>query len=538
MSKGKVLIVEDQAVISTNIEIMLKHKGYEIAGVAKTGEDALKNIELSIPDLVLMDIALPGNLDGIDTTQIINKKWDIPVIYLTAHTDQEILKRAKQTEPYGYLTKDISLNDQLPIMIEFVLYKHKMIGEKRQAEDALKESEEKFRSLASSARDAIFIINSSGKVSFWNNAASRIFGYRPEEAIGTELAQLIAPDTFMARYKKGFTDFSDDGKGDFVGRMVELEVRKRDGGLFPVELSLSTVKLKDEWYASGIMRDVSQRKNTESEMERLIEEIQVSREVIQQHATELIELNQKLAKSEVELKELNASKDKFFSIIAHDLKGPFQGLLGYSEMLARDIENLSKEDIKEFATDFHTSAQQLFKLLENLLQWSRVQRGVIEYNPVTAPIKELIVLSMDLLAANASHKKITLVPEVEEGLAVYADMNMVNTIIRNLVSNALKFTGAGGMITVSAVKKDDDMVLISVADTGVGISPEDREKIFRIDSHHTTPGTNNEQGTGLGLILCKELTEKNGGEIWVESVVGKGTTFRFTIPIGNSKDYE
>lgn len=536
MSIGKILIVEDQAVISTNIEIMLKHRGYEITDIAVTGNEALNSIIKNFPDLVLMDINLPGGVDGIETTKKINALWDLPVVYLTANSNEKYLERAKETESYGYLTKDISLKDQLPITIEFVLYKHKMQREKQNMEDELVISESKFRNIASSARDAIFFIDNSGAVSFWNDAAVKIIGYTKQEVLGRELYKLLAEEKNQSYYKEGFSDFKFNGKGSFVGRIIEIEVKDKEGKVFPVELSLSTFQLKGRWFASGIMRDVSHRKNTENEMERLIEEIQISRQVIQQHANDLISLNQQLAESEVQLKELNANKDKFFSIIAHDLKGPFQGLLGYSEMLARDIENLSKDEIKEFASDFHTSAQHLFKLLENLLQWSRVQRGVIDHNPYSTNIKELVMLNIDLLSGNANQKGIELKLEMDDNIVIFADVNMINTIVRNLISNAIKFTPSGGTITVKAEHLNEKEALVSVSDTGIGISKEDREKIFQIDVHHTTVGTNNEQGTGLGLILCKELVEKNHGEINVESKVGYGTTFKFTVPLGDPND--
>ncbi len=529
--KGKILIVEDQAIVSTNIQILLKHKGYTIADVAVTGEKAIELIEKNVPDLVLMDISLPGIYDGIETADIIASRWNIPIVYLSAHTDQATLERAKNTAPYAYLTKDISLKEQLPLMVEFVLYKHKILLEKQETEMALRDSEEKFRSIASSAKDAIIFLDNEGKITFWNDAARHIFGWGEQDVLGLELYNVISPPHYRDYYKKGFTDYAISGKGDFIGRTIELEAIKKSNYVFPIELSLSSVMIKGKWCACGIMRDITLRKTTEDELERLIEEIQISREVIEQHANELINLNHKLIESEERLQELNASKDKFFSIISHDLKNPLQGLVGYSEVLARDIDNLTMEDIKEIVGDINTSAQNIFKLLENLLEWSRIQRGIITFQPSEVNLQQIASINADLQMMNAARKEIEIIVDVPEDVVLFADANMVNTIIRNLLSNAVKFTRQGGRIIISSKPVNENYVEIHVTDNGVGMSKEVCEELFRIDKQHTTLGTANEKGTGLGLVLCRELAEKNNGAIRVESEPGEGSSFIVTIPL-------
>ncbi|MFA6571531.1 MAG: ATP-binding protein [Bacteroidota bacterium] len=532
MAKAKILIVEDQVIISTNVRLLLKFNDYDVTGIASTADEAFKLIEEKPPDLILMDISLPGKLDGIEATIIINEKWNIPVIYLTAHTDEISIQRAKETAPYGYITKDIELKSQLPILIDFALFRHKMESVHARALTELRDSEEKFRSIASSARDAIIFIGNDKKISFWNDAATEIFGYTQVEAIGNELVNLVAPESFYKYYKTGFSDFVDNGTGDFIHKTIELQAKRKNGSVLPIEVSLSPVKLKGQWCACGIIRDVTARKNTEEEINKLIEELQLSRELIEKHAKNLSALNVKLAESEVNLKDLNASKDKFFTIIAHDLKGPFQGLLGYAEILSRDLNSLNQDEIRELANDMHSSAEHLFKLLENLLQWSRLQRGVIEYNPDNFQVSKLVQLILLLLQAVANQKKIKLINKIPEDLYLLADVNMVNTIFRNLISNAIKFTKIHGKITISSKKENDKFARLFVADDGIGIEPEDLKKLFRIDSNHSTAGTANEKGTGLGLILCKDLVEKNNGKIEVESKVNSGTTFSFTLPLG------
>ena len=230
-----------------------------------------------------------------------------------------------------------------------------------------------------------------------------------------------------------------------------------------------------------------------------------------------------------ELKKINAEKDKFFSIIAHDLKSPFGALIGMLELISKDFEMFSEEELKEISSDLYTSAQGVYKLLENLLEWSRVQRKSVTFFPVQSNIYLIAENIIKILSMQASNKKIELINNIPEHQKAFCDENMVSTIIRNLVSNAIKFTSEKGSVTISS-EDSGDYVRTEVKDTGIGMSEEDMDKLFKIDAHHTTRGTSDEKGTGLGLILCKEFVEMNGGEISVESKPGEGTNFSFTLP--------
>jgi PAS domain S-box-containing protein len=242
-----------------------------------------------------------------------------------------------------------------------------------------------------------------------------------------------------------------------------------------------------------------------------------------------LEAEEQLKKKAAELKELNATKDKFFGIIAHDLKNPFASLLGASEILSNDPNQFDYETIKTFATLMHNAANSGHSLLENLLEWSRSQTGTLTYNPKKQDIGEIINLNISTLAAMAANKKIKLYMDLSEKLETEVDENMLNTILRNLITNAIKFTKQEGEVTVKAEKNKTDLV-ITVKDTGVGIPKDDLQKLFRIDIKYSNIGTSEERGTGLGLLLCKEFVEKHGGKIWVESEVGIGSDFKFSIP--------
>ncbi|MCK5148270.1 hybrid sensor histidine kinase/response regulator [bacterium] len=231
-----------------------------------------------------------------------------------------------------------------------------------------------------------------------------------------------------------------------------------------------------------------------------------------------------------ELKELNATKDKFFSIIAHDLKSPLISLLSGSRLLSNDISSLDMEVIETVAIELKENTKKLFELLENLLDWSRMQMKRTEFNPVKLPLHALLFKTIQLLTEHASAKGIHIENIIAPTLEIYADKDMINSVFHNLISNAIKFTREGGLIQINA-KQQDKMMLVTVLDTGIGMKQKKIDKLFKIDEHVTSPGTDGEKGTGLGLILCKEFIEKNGGRIRVESKVNEGSQFSFTLPV-------
>ena len=250
---------------------------------------------------------------------------------------------------------------------------------------------------------------------------------------------------------------------------------------------------------------------------------------VSQDITERIKYEENLKKSEAELREINAAKDKFFSIIAHDLKSPFNSILGLSNLLVEQIQEKNTEGIEEYANIIQNSSQRAMDLLMNLLEWSRSQTGRMEFSPEYVEMVVLINVVLELLSDSAKQKSIAIRKELPRNMLVFVDKAMISTILRNLISNAIKFTRMGGQIVISAELKNTELI-IAIRDNGVGIKKENIEKLFRIDENHSTLGTQNEKGTGLGLILCKEFIEKHDGKIWVESEVGKGSKFSFSIP--------
>ena len=252
--------------------------------------------------------------------------------------------------------------------------------------------------------------------------------------------------------------------------------------------------------------------------------------VKQRANTKLQAINEKVKQQNLQLQALNATKDKFFSIIGHDLKGPLNSLTSFSGLLINHTDSLSKEEIQMLAKDFDKSLKNLSALLNNLLEWSRSQTGNIDFTTETFDIGLLLKENKELLCTQAQNKKISFLTDVQSPVMVKAHRQSLNTVVRNLISNAIKFTMDGGVIKL-AIRTEANHAVISIADTGVGMSSDVIGKLFRIDAKHTTKGTADEKGTGLGLILCKEFVEKNGGRLWVESEEGKGSLFSFTVPL-------
>lgn len=287
----------------------------------------------------------------------------------------------------------------------------------------------------------------------------------------------------------------------------------------------------------GIGRDITKQKNAEKQLREQAQNLQEvnvlleeRQEKIQIQSEEINKQAQSLKKANVQLEHLNATKNKFFSIIAHDLKNPFQAIFGFSELLMRNFSDFDDPQKMELLTMIKTSSESAYNLLENLLQWARTQTDRIKYNPANIEMLELISQNIELSRASAEKKHINIIEEIEGKSNAHADKNMINLVIRNILSNAIKFTDEEGRITIRCFEQDEKYLAISIIDSGIGISKENIKKLFRIDEYFSTSGTAGESGTGLGLIICKEFVEKNKGEITINSELEKGTTFTFTLP--------
>lgn len=243
-----------------------------------------------------------------------------------------------------------------------------------------------------------------------------------------------------------------------------------------------------------------------------------------------ISLELKVNERTKQLFEIVATKDKFFSIIAHDLKNPFNALMGFSSLLIDNFDDYNDEEKLDLIQTMSDASENAYKLLENLLEWSRSQTGSLKREPEEIRIDTITNDTIAVLENAALNKKISLHTSISNNLIAFADANMITTVIRNLISNSIKYTLSGGEIKIYS-SIENKMIKMTIEDNGVGIRKQDLDKLFRIDVNFSTNGTSSETGTGLGLILCKEFVEQNEGKIWAESELGIGSKFSFTLPI-------
>lgn len=377
----------------------------------------------------------------------------------------------------------------------------------KQTQEELEESEERFRAVFENVVVGVTVTDPHGRILQVNRRMCDMLGYDAEDLLQCTTLTITHPDDAAVSREKLQALF----RGDIQSYQIEKRYLRKDGSIFWGHLSVSPIRDRDgrAVFSNGMIVDITERKEAEAQLRAA---------------------HRELSEKNEQLHELNANKDKFFSIIAHDLRSPFNALLGYTELINDQFDTLSQAKLKEYLGKLQGSAERLYALLENLLTWSRIQRGIMEYSPERIELATIAADNVALFLSNAERKQLTLANSIQSNIVVYADYAMANTVMRNLISNALKFTPTGGTVAISA-RQGAQHVEVTLSDTGVGMDAATIAQLFRIDAQHTTIGTSGERGTGLGLLLCHDLVKKNGGEIWVESEVGKGTTFRFTLPL-------
>ncbi len=371
------------------------------------------------------------------------------------------------------------------------------VSEKKQTELALKQ-EQFFTQTLLDSLPGIFYLYTYPELELvrWNKNYETVLGYTIEE-----LKKLSVKDWMNSKTKAPILEAMQKAgeQGSFA---IEAGLFTKDRREIPFILSAVFFELNEQQYIMGVGFDSSELKRAEEEIKS----------------------------QNIELKRVNAEKDKFFSIIAHDLRAPFNSILGFSELLIEQVENYNPEELSRFARIIINSSKHSMELLQNLMEWSQTQTGRMNFNPSNFDLIKSVNQIIHLYETIAQKKSISILAELPDNQMVYGDVNMINTIIRNFISNAIKYTNPGGEVTVF-VESGQTEITVSVKDNGVGIAESVKDKILRIDTNHSTRGTLKEQGTGLGLLLCSEFAEQHKGKIWFESEEGKGSVFSFSIPV-------
>ncbi|MEI6141268.1 MAG: PAS domain-containing sensor histidine kinase, partial [Mariniphaga sp.] len=377
------------------------------------------------------------------------------------------------------------------------------ITERKKAEEALRESEARLNNVIEGTNVGTWEWNVQTGETIFNERWAEIVGYSLSDfepvSINTWI-DLVHPDDLQKSDEQLKLVFCHQ----LENYDIECRMKHRTKGWIWVQDRGKVIHWtkddKPQWMA-GTHSDITERKLAEEKM---------------------VQLNQ-------QLKETNAAKDKFFSIIAHDLKNPFNAIIGFCNLMAAQIQKKNYESVEEYTAIIQNSSKRAMSLLVNLLEWSRSQTGRITFNPEYIETVALVNEVLEMANDSALQKPVTILQNLPNSLISYGDKDMIGTVLRNLISNAIKFSYPGGQIEISAENSKDEIKLI-VTDHGVGIRPEAIPKLWRIDESYSTIGTSKEKGTGLGLLLCNEFIEQHGGKIWVESQLGKGSTFIFTIP--------
>ncbi|PKN40350.1 MAG: hypothetical protein CVU60_16065 [Deltaproteobacteria bacterium HGW-Deltaproteobacteria-18] len=369
------------------------------------------------------------------------------------------------------------------------------ISDRKSAELACRESEMRYRLLSDLTMEGI-VIHKMGVVVDLNASLVRILGYEPQEILGRNILELLVHEEDRDVVRENIVK---EYAKPYVVRFV-----KKNGEVFFVELEARNFEINGETMRVASVRDITERKKSEEEIGRVNEE----------------------------LRNALAEKDRFFSIIAHDLKSPISAFLSLTKVLVEDFDDLTMKEVNNSLNALYNSSVRVFALLENLLEWAKLQQGMLTCSRSPFLLKELIKSSVDFKHSVAEQKKITVRDDTPDDLIADIDPPMIGTVLRNLLSNALKFSNRGGEVIVTA-RQSGDMIIVAVSDDGVGMDQSTLSTLFSLDKKISRPGTEGEASTGLGLILCKEFVVKHGGTIWAESTPGKGSTFYFTLPVAD-----
>lgn len=380
------------------------------------------------------------------------------------------------------------------------------ITERKQAEEELRISEEKLRSITTSAISAIIMMDANGKITFWNEAARKIFGWRAEEALGKDLHALLVSEQIQEASRKTLPLFRKTGQGKLIGKIVEHTAIRKSGEEVTIELSLSAVNIKGQWNAIGIVNDISMRKQAEATLQK---------------AKDLAEA-------------ANKAKSDFLSSMSHELRTPLTAIIGFAEVLKDQYFGKLNDKQTDYVKDIFESGKHLLSLINDILDLSKVEAGKMELELSEINIRHLLEYSTIMIKEKALKHRIKLdiqIPEELSGLEIQADERQLKQVMFNLLANAAKFTPDGGAIEVEAKQVAQELI-ISVSDTGIGVAPEDQEKIF--DEFYQVIGGKKDKtpGTGLGLTIAMRFVKMHGGRLWVESEgKNKGSRFCFTLPL-------
>ena len=531
--KAKILIVEDENIVAFNIKSRLEGLGYTVTAVSSSGEVALKKVEQNRPDLVLMDIKLKGIMDGIQAAEQIRSQFQIPVVYLTAYTDEETLNRAKLTEPYGYILKPFEARD-LGTTIEMALYKH-------QIEQQLRAREQWLATTLKSIGDAVITTDSQGLVTFMNPVAEALTRWDSEEVLGNDLSQI-----FHAINEKTREAIENPinlvlREGVTVGLENHTLLITKDGSEIPIDDSAAPIKNEAGNILGAVLvfHDMTEQQQIQSVLEKTNEELEIrvaesiaqlreTNEQLRQEIARRQRLEQELRLALEKERELNELKSRIIATVSHEYRTPLTTILSSADILEIYDSRLTLDKKKKHFQRIKSSIKYLTKLVEDMLIVNQAETGNLEFSPTVLNVEQIAREIIDECQVNPANPHRILFECQGSCTNVFLDQKLLQLILRNLLSNAIKFSPDHNPIRLE-LSCEPSQVVLRLSDQGIGILPTEKPWLFNPFFRGSNIGVT--PGVGLGLVIVKECVDLHGGEILVESEVGQGTTFTVTLPI-------
>jgi hypothetical protein len=533
MGRAKILIVEDENIVAFNIQNRLEGLGYTVIGITPSGEGAIQIAAQDRPDLVLMDIKLKGSIDGIDAAAQIRNQFHIPVVYLTAYTDEETLNRAKLTEPYGYILKPFEARD-LCTTIEVALYNHQM-------EQQRQERSQWLATTLKSIGDAVITTDSQGLITFMNPVAEALTCWKQEEALGNDLAQVFQTINEKTRDVVENPVALALQRGATVGLENHTLLITKDGTEIPIDDSAAPIK-NDAGKILGavlVFHDATEKQQVEVFLQRTNEELEVRvaeslaqlRQANDQLRAEIAQrqrLERELLLTLEKERELNELKSRIVATISHEYRTPLTTILSSTQMLEQYGSNWTEERKKKHFHRIQASIKYLTELVTDVLFINQVEAGSLTFEPEPLDVEQVSRELLEEFRLNDAGQHTIIFEYQGEFNNAFLDKKLLQSILKNLLSNAIKYSPQGSVVRFEVVTQHSEVVF-GISDQGIGIPSSDQAQLFNTFFRASNVGTT--PGVGLGLVIVKECVDLHGGKIVVDSEVGVGTTFTVALPL-------
>lgn len=522
MATPKILIVEDEGIEALDIQYRLINLGYSAPEIAYSGEEAIQKVEELCPDLVLMDIMLRGEMDGIAAAEQIHSRFDIPVVYLTAYADNDTLRRAKITGPFGYLVKPFK-ERELHVTIDVALYKHKM-------EKKLRESEKWLATTLRSIGDAVVATDKNGFINFMNPIAEDLMGWKMEEVVNSRLSKwfnIINKDT---RTKVESPVDKVLQEGTIVGLANHTILIARNGTEIPIDDSAAPIK-DDKGDISGVVlvfRDVTERENALAEICRYRDQLEAR---VRERTSELAKANEGLKDYAGKLERLNEELQEFAFVASHDLQEPLRKIQTFGHLLTRNHADKLASEGQDYVARMTNAAKRMSDLLDSLLNYSRIATQPRPFEPVdlTAVARDVVCDLECAIKKTGSGIEIGELPQID------ADPVQIRQLLQNLISNSIKYSNDGERPVVKIHGRSSGTgCTIFIEDNGIGFEEQYVDRIFR--PFQRLHGRSDKfEGIGMGLAICRKIVERHKGSITARSTPGQGSTFIVQLPASRLK---